>query len=56
MFLEGLFEVIGMLFADKFDPEVVNDKSECDRTPSVLVKTWRELALMVACVLEACLE
>ena len=56
MLLKGLLEVIGMLIAYKFDAKVLNHKSEGDWEPHVPVEAWHEVALMVACFLEAFLE
>ena len=37
------YEVLGMLFADVFDSEVINTKINQDGTPLARPKTWSEL-------------
>ena len=56
VFLGGLHEVGGVLLADVFDAEIVNDKAEADGSPIVLPETWANFALAVSLDVESLLE
>ena len=52
MFLEDGHEMVGMLFADVFDAEIVHTKGETNGTTFVSPQSWSELALLVTVVVE----
>ena len=54
--LEHLHQVLGMLLADVFDPEVVYHESELDGPPLVLPKAGYKFALVVPVFVESSLE